>query len=140
MLQSAERLRTVLIPLMLLLMVGLLLLLVSTATTKRVNRSLLDQVHLVRSEKQVALKSGETCRRDLEIKSKEIRRKDEEIEKINRNILKENYEYEKRKAELDKSNKLLLQLLMAAREEKKTLMGKISSLEGSSESKRTKHN
>ena len=61
------------IPLMLLLMVGLLLLLVSTATTKRMNRSLLDQVHLVRSEKQGALKSGETCRRDLEIKNKEIR-------------------------------------------------------------------
>ena len=117
------------IPLMLLLMVGLLLLLVSTATTKRMNKSLLDQVHLVRSEKQVALKSGDTCKRDLKMKTEEIRRKDEEIEKIKRSLLRENNEYEKKKTNLDESNKLLLQLLMTARQEKKTLLGKISSLE-----------
>merc|ERR1719481_1908291 len=111
------------------MMVGLLLLLVSTATTKRMNSSLLDQVELVRSEKRVALKSSDACRRDLKMKIEEIRKINEEIDNIKINNLKENNEHQKRKTDLDESNKLLLQLLMQARQEKKTLMGKISSLE-----------
>ena len=63
------------------------------------------------------------------MKIEEIRKINEEIENIKINNLKENNEHQKRKTDLDESNKLLLQLLMQTRQEKKTLMGKISSLE-----------
>ena len=110
--RSAERMKTILVPLALLFMVGFLMLLVSVATTKKMNRSLLDQIELAESETQVSKKTGETCNQDLKMKNEEINRKLYELENIKEKSTKESIEHEKKKSNMDKSNQLLLQLLM----------------------------
>ena len=96
--QSAERIKAVLIPLILLVIVGFMILLVSISTTKRMNSSLLDQLELSKSKMQIAGDNGEACGRDLE--------------KLKRKNVKENSDNLKTKANLDESKRMLLQLFM----------------------------
>ena len=126
--QSAERIKAALIPLLLLVIVGLMMLLVSMSTTKRMNSSLLLELELSKSERQIAVDTGETCGRDLETKTEEINRKLEELEKLKRKNVKENLDNLKTKANLDESNKMLLQLLMQTKGEKQKLLSKINTL------------
>ena len=78
---------------------------------------------------QIAVDTGETCGRDLEIKTEEINRKLEELEKLKRKNMKENSENLKTKTNSDESNKMLLQLLMQTKGEKQELLSKINTLE-----------
>ena len=57
--QSAERIKTVLVPLLFLFIVGFLLLLVRFAATKKVNSLLLDQIELARSEKKTSRENNQ---------------------------------------------------------------------------------
>ena len=86
------------IPLLLLVILGFMMLLASISTTKRMNNSLLDQLELSKSERRIAVDTGEICGRDLEIKTEEINRKLEELEKIKKKNVKENSENLKTKA------------------------------------------
>ena len=52
-----------------------MMLLVIISTTKGMNSSLLDQLELSNSAMQIAVDTGETCGRDLEITTEEINRK-----------------------------------------------------------------